>query len=159
MVLWALYSLSGSVFVSFTVLSGSAETRGRQGKELTTKTTSSGEKMENIVNTFSSFRGQHFHQVCLLRFLGHKKSNIRWKVKLGWFAKSSTNHFSQKGIFFWWSPVITNTFSAKTILGLTCCIIPIKNIAGNKKYLPTLRLRLRIVFTICNKASNTCKLC
>lgn len=36
---WTLFSLSGSVFVSFKVLSGSAETRGRQGKALTTKTT------------------------------------------------------------------------------------------------------------------------
>lgn len=35
MVRWTLFSLSGSVFVSFTVLSGRAETRGRQGKLLT----------------------------------------------------------------------------------------------------------------------------
>lgn len=34
---WTLFSLSGSVFVSLKVLSGSAETRGRQGKGLTTK--------------------------------------------------------------------------------------------------------------------------
>lgn len=39
MVRWTLFSLSGSVFVSFKVLSGSAETRGRQGKVLTTRTT------------------------------------------------------------------------------------------------------------------------
>lgn len=39
MVRWTFFSLSGSVFVSFKVLSGSAETRGRQGKALTTKTT------------------------------------------------------------------------------------------------------------------------
>lgn len=38
MVRWALFSLSGSVFVAFNVLSGSAETKGRQGKVLTTKT-------------------------------------------------------------------------------------------------------------------------
>lgn len=39
MVRWTLYSLSGSVFVSFKVLSDSAETKGRQGKVLPTKTT------------------------------------------------------------------------------------------------------------------------
>lgn len=37
MVRWTFFSLSGSVFVSFKVLSGSAETRCRQGKVLTTK--------------------------------------------------------------------------------------------------------------------------
>lgn len=35
---WVLFALSGSVFVAFNVLSGSAETKGRQGKVLTTKT-------------------------------------------------------------------------------------------------------------------------
>lgn len=39
MVFWILFSRYGSGFVSFTVLSGSAGTRGRQGKVLTTKTT------------------------------------------------------------------------------------------------------------------------